>query len=185
MPPLAVASLGWVCIVLGPRPTGTTLDIAFDIAGWLLVALAWRRMVRAAARFSLAARIALAAACVATLRLVPAPDAVATVTVAASAMLVMAGLAASAWALLDAAKQGEAPIVAAQASFLRGSALGLLIVQVGASLGYLLPPDMAELFVVAAALGIVLGLWFAVLLLVSAGYGWARPRRMWPSSGPR
>jgi hypothetical protein len=185
VPPLAVASLGWVCIVLGPRPTGTTLDIAFDIGGWLLVALAWWRMVRAAARFALAARVALTAACVAALRLLPASDAVTTVTVAASAILVMAGLALSAWALLDAAKHGESPIVAAQASFLRGSALGLLIVQVGAALGYLITPDMAELFVVAAALGIVLGLWFAVLLLVSAGFGWARPRRMWPSSGPR
>ena len=185
MPPLAVASLGWVCIVLGPQPTGTTLDIAFDIGGWLLVMLAWQRMARAAARFAAAAWVALAGACVSTLRLLPAPDGVATATVAISAMLAMAGLSLSAWALLDAAREGESPLVAAQSSFLRGSALGLLVVQTGAALGYLITPEMAGLFVVATALGIVLGLWFAVVLLVSAGFGWARPRRMWPSSGPR
>lgn len=175
MPPLSVAALGWIMVVLGVEPSGSTWDVAVDATGWALVALGWQRLVRAEAAFALARTVALLACLVALARLPSVPDGVDTFVDVLSLMLVALTLAVGAGALLVCSRAGGSTTVAGQASFLRWGALGLLLVEVGAAVGYLVEPSLGDLVVAAGTFNLALTAWFTLLQLFSAGRGWARP----------
>jgi len=175
VPPLSVAALGWIMVVLGVEPSGSTWDVTIDATGWALVALGWQRLVRAEASFALARTVALLACLVALARLPSAPDGVDTFVDVLSLMLVALTLAVGAGALLVCSRAGGSATVAGQASFLRWGAIGLLVVEVGAAVGYLVEPGLGDLVVAAGTFNLAFAAWFTLLQLFSAGRRWAKP----------
>ena len=175
MPPLSVAALGWIMVVLGVEPSGSNWDVTVDATGWALVALGWHRLVRAESAFARARTVALLACAVALARLLPGPDGLSTFVYVLSLMMVALTLAVGAGALLVCSRAAGSTTVAGQASFLRWGALGLLIVEDAAALGYLVEPNLGDLVVAAGTFNLGFAIWFTLLQLFSAGRGWARP----------
>lgn len=175
MPPLSVAALGWVLVVLGVEPNGGSWDVSVDAAGWGLAAFGWHRLVRVERAYAPARAAALAGAVVALLRLGDGPELLLTVVYLASLMLVMLGLALGASALLSRAREGGSALVSGQASFLRWAGLGLLLVECVGALALPLAPSLGGLVISAAQMGLVLAVWFAVLQLFSSRRDWAKP----------
>ena len=175
MPPLSVAALGWVLVVLGVEPNGGGWDVGVDAAGWALVAGGWHRLEPVEPAYVPARAAALAGAAAALLRLPDAPEQLRTVVYLASLLLVVLCLALGASALLASARCGGSALVSGQASFLRWAGLGLLVVECGAALALPFAPSLAGLVVSAAQVGLALATWFALVQLFSARRTWAKP----------
>lgn len=177
MPPLSVAALGWVVVILGVEPNGGAADVGADAVGWLLVAFGWHRLASIEARYVSARGVALVAAGVSALRLADLPDAALTLAYIASLMLVSLAAALGAHALLGRARAGGSALASGQASFLRWSAVGLLLAQCVGAGGLAVAPTFGGLVIAAAQLGLAVGAWFALLQLFCSGREWARPVR--------
>ncbi len=175
MPPLAVAGLGWILVILGVQPAGGGWDVTLDATGWSLVAYGWHRLVPLEATFGPARTVATVATAVALVRLIPLPEPVLTLVYVGSLLLVVASLALGATAVLAVARAGRSALVVGQASFLRWAGVALLATEAGAALGYLVLPVLGDLLLAAAFVGLAFSAWFTLLQLLSAGRAWARP----------
>lgn len=177
VPPLLHAAFGWVFVVVSVQPYGGTLDVLVDLLGWLGIAWGWHRLAVVVPAFGPARTVALVAAGTALARLLEGPDWLLTALYLISVGLVMVGLAVGAGALLSTAQRHDSPLVAAQASFLRWAAVGVLVVEGAAGLASIASSDLVNLVVAAATLGLAFAVWFLLLQLLCAGRSYARVGR--------
>jgi len=172
--PLLHASFGWVFVILAVAPYNGTLDVAVDIVGWLGIAWGWHRLISVEPRFATARAVALAGVATAVVRLLPWPEPLVLTAQVVAVGLVAAGVVSGAGALMAAAAAHESPLVAAQSSFLRWAAVGVLMIECGAGLGSLAVRTLTGLVSAAVLLGFGLAAWFTVLQILSAGRGYLR-----------
>ena len=168
MLPLAHATFGWVFVIFGVAPHGGALDVGVDVVGWLAIAWAWHRLLVVESSFAAARTVALVGAATALVRLLPGPEPLLIVAQVVAVAVVAAAVVTGAAALMRAATTHGSRLVAAQASFLRWAAVGVLLIEGLAGLGSFAVPDLTDLVRSAAALGLGFAAWFTVLQLVSA-----------------
>jgi hypothetical protein len=172
--PLAHAVFGWVFVILAVQPFGGALDVGVDAIGWLGIAWGWHQLVVVEAGFASARAVALTGAGTAVLRLLPGPELLVVTAELVAVTVVALGVSLGSAALLRAAEENGAPLVAAQCSFLRWAAVGVLVIEVSAALGSLAVVQLTGLASSAVLMGLGLAAYFTLLQLVSAGRPWLR-----------
>ncbi|CAN5805660.1 hypothetical protein BH20ACT6_BH20ACT6_20460 [soil metagenome] len=172
--PLAHAVFGWVFVIFVVQPVGGALDVGVDAVGWLGIAWGWHQLVAVEPSFATARTAALVGAATAATRLLPGPEVLLVAAQLVAVAVVALALSLGAAALMRAAEEHGSALVAAQCSFLRWAAVGVLVIEGGAALSSLAVPQLTGLATSAVLMGLGLAGYFTVLQLASVGRSYLR-----------